>query len=100
MVLLGVGGTGVEVYNDVSIRMAPLTVPDVDSMVMGLKARRLLEGYRGSKPVNLRALAEVLVDFSRLMMDLEGQVDSVDLNPVFCSPHGCVIGDARVMLAG
>jgi acyl-CoA synthetase (NDP forming) len=98
VVILGIGGTGVELYDDVSIRMAPLSPSDVDSMIGGLKARALLEGYRGAPPVNRRALTEMLVAFSRLVMELEGTIDSIDLNPVFCSKERCVVGDARIML--
>jgi acyl-CoA synthetase (NDP forming) len=47
VILLGVGGTGVEIYRDIALRMAPLREKDVESMVKGLKASRLLEGYRG-----------------------------------------------------
>jgi acyl-CoA synthetase (NDP forming) len=98
VVILGIGGTGVELYDDVSIRMAPLSPSDVDSMISGLKAHALLEGYRGAPPVNRRALTEMLVAFSRLVMELEVTIDSIDLNPVFCSSERCVVGDARIML--
>ena len=52
VVLLGIGGTGVEIYKDVTLRMAPLALKDIESMIRCLKAHSLLEGYRGSKPVN------------------------------------------------
>jgi hypothetical protein len=98
VVILGIGGTGVELYDDVSIRMAPVSPSDVDSMINGLKARALLLGHRGAPPVDRRALMEMLVAFSRLVMELEGAIDSIDLNPVFCSSERCVVGDARIML--
>ena len=46
VVLLGIGGTGVEIYRDTALRMVPLRPQDVTSMVKGLKGHRLLEGYR------------------------------------------------------
>ena len=52
MILLGMGGTGVEIYQDVALRMAPLTEKDALAMIEGLKAHRLLEGYRGAAPVD------------------------------------------------
>jgi acyl-CoA synthetase (NDP forming) len=57
IVVLGMGGTAVEIYQDTSIRMAPLTPKDVLSMIKNLKAHRVIEGYRGSEPVNLNKLA-------------------------------------------
>ena len=98
VILLGIGGKGVEIYRDISIRMAPLGQRDIESMTKCLKAHRLLEGYRGSEPINSSELAKLLRTFSGLVMDLEKEIESVDLNPVICSPARCVIADARIML--
>jgi acyl-CoA synthetase (NDP forming) len=98
MILLGFGGTGVEIYKDVSLRMAPLQEKDVDSMIDGLKAKKLLEGYRGAKPIDMKVLKRSLVEFSRLVIKLNDFVESIDLNPVMCTPDRCVIADARIIL--
>ncbi|MEI9477556.1 MAG: acetate--CoA ligase family protein, partial [Deltaproteobacteria bacterium] len=50
-----------------------------------LKARPLLDGYRGREPVNLDELTRMLKTFSDLVMDLETEIESIDLNPVICS---------------
>jgi acyl-CoA synthetase (NDP forming) len=99
VILLGMGGTGVEIYKDVALRMAPLKERDVASMIKGLKAHALLEGYRGAEPVNLSDLTQLLLSFSELVMDLQDSIESIDLNPVKCSAEKCVVADARVMLA-
>ena len=98
VILLGMGGTGVEIYRDVALRMAPLAQKDAESMVMCLKARPLLEGYRGEEGVNLKELTRMLRTFSGLVMDLEPEIESIDLNPVMCSSTRCVVADARIML--
>jgi len=98
VVLFGIGGVWVEIYRDVVLRMAPLSQRDIDSMVRCLKARPLLEGYRGSHPVDLEALNKLLLAFSDLVMDLEPKMESIDLNPVICSSERCIVSDARVML--
>jgi hypothetical protein len=98
IVLLGIGGTGVEIYKDITLRMAPLVSKDVESMIRCLKGHQVLEGYRGSKPVNLGEINRLLMTFSELVMDLESLIDSIDLNPVICSPSRCVVADARIML--
>jgi hypothetical protein len=67
-------------------------------MIKSLKAHQLLEGYRGSKPVNLSALTGVITTFSDLIMQLEDDIESIDLNPVMCSQDNCVIADARIVL--
>jgi acyl-CoA synthetase (NDP forming) len=98
VILLGMGGTGVEIYRDISLRMAPLQERDVESMVRDLKARRLLEGYRGAESINRSELTRLLLTFSGLVMELEEFVESIDLNPVMCSSTRCVVADARIML--
>ncbi len=98
MVLLGMGGVGVEIYKDVSLRMAPLKDRDADHMIQELTARKLLTGYRSSEPINMNALKKTIVNFSKLMMDLRDIVESVDLNPVMCTAKTCTVVDSRIML--
>ncbi len=99
VVLLGMGGTGVEIYNDISLRMAPVKDHDVRSMIRCLRARELLTGFRGNPPVNIEALVELVLCFSKLVVKMGDLIDSMDLNPVLCSPTGCVATDARIILA-
>ncbi|MFZ0451736.1 MAG: acetate--CoA ligase family protein [Desulfatiglandaceae bacterium] len=100
VILFGMGGTEVEIYKDTVLRMAPLKEQDVPYMIKNLKAHRLLEGYRGSKPVNREALTRALLSFSDLVMDIHEFIESIDLNPVLCSPEQCMVADARIMLIG
>ena len=99
VILLGIGGTGVEIYQDTVIRMAPITENDVQEMLTGLKGTRLLTGYRGAEPINIPSLIRLMVDFSSLVMDLENEIESIDLNPVRCTSQRCVVADARIMLS-
>jgi len=98
VILLGMGGTGVEIYQDTTLRMAPLNRQDVDYMINGLKAGKLLKGYRGSEPVNLAALNILIRTFSGLVMEIENLIESIDLNPVMCDARRCVVADARIMV--
>ncbi len=98
IILLGIGGTSVEIYNDVSIRMAPLTETDVFSMLHELKGEQLLSGYRGKKPINREKFAQVLVDFATFVQSLAPYIESIDLNPLLCNENSSIIADARIML--
>jgi len=98
VILMGIGGTGVEIYQDVAIRMAPLAQADIQSMIVSLKGRKLLEGYRGGEAVNQAALTQTLLDFSKLVVDMQADIESIDLNPVLCSSDTCVVVDARIIL--
>ena len=98
VVLLGMGGTGVEIYQDVSLRLAPVGTKDVDAMIKGLKAAPLLSGYRGHQAVNRDELTRTLVCFSKFVMAADDMIESIDLNPVMCSAQKCIAADARIML--
>jgi len=98
VILLGMGGTAVDVCPDAAIRMAPLANGDPGRMIQCLRGRRLLEGYRGRTPVSLASLSDLLLRFSSIVMDLLGVIESIDLNPVMCSSRASVIADVRVML--
>jgi acyl-CoA synthetase (NDP forming) len=98
IILFGMGGTAVEIYKDTVLRMAPLQEKDIPSMIRNLKAHPLLEGYRGSEPVNKGVLTKTLLAFSNLVMDIHDSIESIDLNPVLCSSKQCVVADARIVL--
>ena len=98
VILMGIGGTGVEIYRDTVIRMAPITEADVHAMVAGLKGADLLKGYRGEAPVNIPDLTRLMLAFSELVMGLEDDMTSIDLNPVKCTGSRCVVADARIIL--
>lgn len=99
VILLGIGGTAVEIYKDTVTRMAPLKPRDVQAMLGCLRGNRLLTGHRGVAGVNVPKLTEMMLRFADLVMALGDRIDSIDLNPVFCSPERCVAADARIILA-
>jgi len=98
VIVLGIGGTSVEIYNDTAIRMASIKPGDVISMVDSLKAGKILYGYRGKPGVNMERLTHLMVNFSLFVMEFENDIESVDLNPVICTQDLCVIADARIIL--
>lgn len=98
MVLLGIGGTSVEIYRDVILKMVPLSRQDSLTMIRSLKGYKLLDGYRGAEPVDIEKLADILVNFSSLVMALKDEIESIDINPLLCSASQCVVADARIIL--
>jgi len=99
VVMFGLGGIFVEVIKDVSFRIAPLTKYDAESMLTEIKAAKILEGYRGMKPRDKEALINILLNVSKLMLDLE-EIQDVDLNPIMSYEvgKGAAIADIRMML--
>ena len=58
----------------------------------------LLDGYRGTQPVDTAALERTVVALGDLALDVP-EIAELDLNPVMCSPTGTVLVDVRVRLA-
>lgn len=98
MVTVGLGGIFVEVFNDASRRLAPLTVDDATAMLAELRGFKLLSGVRGQEPADVEALAALVAQVSQLAMRWPGQWE-LDLNPVFVLPagQGCRIADALLI---
>jgi acyl-CoA synthetase (NDP forming) len=97
LVMVGLGGGLVELLGDVAVRITPLTDVDVDEMLRSLKAYALLTGYRGSPPLDIDALRDVLYRVSALVEDLP-EIAELDLNPVFVLQHGAKAADVRVRI--
>ena len=74
MLLFGIGGVMVEIYNDVALRRCPITRYQAQEMIAEVKGVRLLRGFRGAPPADLDALADTLVGVSYLAVHLEGQL--------------------------
>lgn len=99
VVMFGLGGVFVEVLRDVSFRVVPIYRRDAASMVREIKSRRVLEGVRGKKPVNVRAIEDALLKVSRLM-EREKNVEELDINPLIVDSRAAVVVDARVITSG
>ena len=97
LVMVGLGGTLVEMLDDVATRIAPLTETDIEDMLQSLKAYRLLTGYRGTPTLDVAALREMLHSVSALADDLP-EIAEMDLNPVFVLETGAVVADVRIRL--
>ncbi len=96
VVMFGLGGIYVEVFGDVSFRVAPLTRADAEEMIAEVRGSRLLEGARGHPPADREALVEAILALSRLLMENPSVVE-IDINPLLALPEGVMAVDARVL---
>jgi acetyl coenzyme A synthetase (ADP forming)-like protein len=99
LVMFGLGGIYVEIMKDVAFGVAPLSDQHALDMIRGLKSYPLLAGFRGSAPVNIDILKEVLLRISQLVMDFD-RFSEMDINPFMVSgkKECCKAVDARFML--
>ena len=79
-------------------RLTPLTDVDARDMVLGLRATPLLTGYRGSAPVDVDALVDLVLRLGQLAEDLPELIE-VDCNPVMATPAGAMVVDARLRVS-
>jgi acyl-CoA synthetase (NDP forming) len=89
----------VEVLKDVTFRIAPLNDISTDSMVYGIKAVKILQGYRGEAPRDIPKIKECLQRLSQLVIDFK-EIDELDMNPllVYEQGKGALVLDARFLL--
>jgi acyl-CoA synthetase (NDP forming) len=99
VVLLGLGGIYVEVFEDVALRPAPLSEADVDEMLAELRSLPLLSGARGRPPADLAALRQAVLAVARLALALGPSLAELDLNPllVLSAEGGALAVDAVVV---
>lgn len=99
LVMVGLGGVQVELIKDVAFSLHPLRDVDPDRMLGQLKSLPLLQGWRGARPKDVKALKELLLRFSLLIEDFP-EIDQMEMNPVivFDEGKGCAAVDARVFL--
>ena len=97
VLMFGLGGVWVEVLKDVSFKIVPLTKDDAAKAVREIRAARLLDGFRGSEPVDTAALEGILLRVSDFVAKTP-EVKEMDLNPIFAYPDGAIAVDARVIL--
>ena len=96
VVVFGMGGVYTEIFRDISMRVAPVDVAEAKIMVQETKLFKLLKGARGGKPVDIKALAELIAIVSQLPFQYP-DLDEMDLNPVFMFQEGLLVGDVRVI---
>jgi acyl-CoA synthetase (NDP forming) len=97
VVLFGLGGIYVEVLDDVSLRVAPLTRFDAEEMLAEVQGSRLLRGVRGQAPADVDALIDALLALSQLMVE-HPEIQEVDINPLVALDKGALALDARIAI--
>jgi acyl-CoA synthetase (NDP forming) len=94
VVMFGLGGIHVEIYDDVTFRVAPLTQFDARSMIEEVKGARIFDGYRGQAPINRESLIQALLSLSQLMVE-NPNITELDINPLIVTRESAVAVDAR-----
>lgn len=97
VLLFGSGGQLVEVYQDHSLALPPLTTTLARRMMERTRIFAALQGTRGRPAVDLTALEQLLVRFSYLVAE-QRQIKEIEINPLLASQGRLLALDARVVL--
>jgi 3-hydroxypropionyl-CoA synthetase (ADP-forming) len=82
VIMFGLGGTLTEWMNDVSFRVLPISRDDAASMLQEIRGRSILDGFRGQTAVSKPMLIDMLMQASRMGMDLADRLEAADFNPI------------------
>lgn len=87
-VMIGDGGTLIELRNDVSSLMAPFSMEAAVAACMRLRLSPLFHGYRNASPLNVRDLAQAAVALGDFAVTSRHSLKSIDINPIILLPDG------------
>jgi acetyl-CoA synthetase (ADP-forming) len=98
--MFGLGGILTELLGDVVFRIAPLTPRDAQEMMEEIRARKIMEAFRGDPAVDTDVLVQILVALGEIGLQYEA-VHEIDINPLKIQSDGKPVSvDALVVLKG
>ena len=95
--MFGSGGTEVEGLRDIAFGLAPLTDPEIETMLASTWAGKKLAGYRNLLPADREAVRDVLIRLAQLAHEFPG-FQEIEINPLRVLPagQGAVAVDVRI----
>ena len=99
VILVGLGGIFVEIFEQATLRIAPVSRKEAFNMIEELAGSQILMGARGEKRFDIEAIVDAILRLSQLLTDFP-QIRELDINPlrVFHEGDGCSALDARIIL--
>jgi acetate---CoA ligase (ADP-forming) len=97
--MVGLGGIFTEFFEEVAVRVAPISRQEALEMIMSLRGSQVLLGARGHKPADIKQVVEATLVLAQLITEFP-EIQEVDINPlkVFAEGEGCRALDARIIL--
>ena len=103
LALLGSGGTAAEVFDDVVVRLCPLSSDTVDEMLDAFRGAVFLRGFRGAPPADRDAVAAAILALAGeggIPDQLGAALVEFECNPLVAGSGGVMAADARLVLGG
>ena len=98
--LVGTGGTMVELLDDTASLLLPASRDDIAAALQSLKVARIINGYRGGLVGDMDAVLDAIEAIADYAIANEGRLLELDVNPLLVTPEAAIAVDAfiRVML--
>jgi acetyltransferase len=97
LLMIGQGGIYTEIFKDFKLAISDITLAQALTLLSGLKIYPILNGARGQKKYDIRALAQALVRLAKLANE-HPEISELDINPLFVFEQGVAAGDVRIIL--
>ncbi|MDX9788384.1 MAG: acetate--CoA ligase family protein [Desulfobacterales bacterium] len=99
LLMFGMGGIFVEVFQDVVFRLAPVGRNEANRMIREIKGYKLFQGFRGRPLADVEKIVELLVRLSEMVIH-HPEIQELDINPLLLHEkgHGATVADCRIIL--
>jgi acetyl coenzyme A synthetase (ADP forming)-like protein len=99
LLMFGLGGIYVELFEDVVFRLAPIGRNEARRMMHEIKGFKLFEGFRGRPKADLAVIEKSLVCLSDLVLN-HPEISEMDINPLMIHEEGkgATVADCRIIL--
>lgn len=99
VIMFGMGGVSVELFKDVSFRVAPVSEEEALEMIHETRAGRLLSGFRGQPEADFKTVVDCIRRMAQLALDFP-QIEEAEINPLLVFPRGegALVLDGRILL--
>ena len=94
--LIGAGGTLVELLDDTASLLLPAQRHDIEAAIRTLKVARLVDSYRGSEPGDFDAIVDTVAAIAGYAVENNDTLAELDINPLLVLSKGAVVVDAFV----
>jgi acyl-CoA synthetase (NDP forming) len=93
VLMLGSGGILVELVGDATTLLMPTGPEEIAGAIAGLRAGRLLAGFRGRPAADLATVAGAIHGLARHVAASRGRIAELEINPLFVHERGVVAVD-------
>ena len=99
LLMFGLGGIFVEIFQDVVFRLAPIYRNETHRMVQEIKGYKLLTGFRGRPPADIEAIEKAIISLSNMVVN-HPEIKEMDINPLIVHGEGkgATVADCRITL--